>query len=528
MMHYDDYIFNNCIVSVILIMFSCNVRRKKRGVLSTMAEYRKWTEEELDALRPPVGKTGIKWPLLFLLTENAFGNKSVVDTNYRTTLRTDILKIPLTAQAATSPIGTVAGVIWSFIQPLVLQRVTLPWGKARSWLLVCPIICWLGETLIEGPLGIGWLPHLIIFTTLGMILNWMGTLSDINLALTGVKVAGKNEALQTSFSINKGRGGYINSIVFGLFNTAVVNLSTKLLGYDNFVRGSFFIFMAWYFIMMSLIFARFAKPFDPPTTKEERQASRVNASGKKGGGLVESLKLVGTNGPLLTCVIAYIFLYLYIMGPFSFAFYYFRYHVQNMRGMSLQSTFTGIANIIGTYILGFALKKIPKKTAMVISGYWPLVVMLVCYLTNFKNTMWGYIGCKCVCNLFGVGGNSMITSNFRDAATYTEWKTGENVASLCLGCIPIPLQIMGLIKGVMDPLLLKSANYSEAAIQAEVAAGDHTMSTKIAFFYMVIPAISSAIFATIMLLFFPGTKKFDQWRAEIEARKAEQKETADA
>ena len=169
----------------------------------------------------------------------------------------------------------------------------------------------------------------------------------------------------------------------------------------------------------------------------------------------------------------------------------------------------------------------PKKTAMVISGYWPLVVMLVCYLTNFKNTMWGYIGCKCVCNLFGVGGNSMITSNFRDAATYTEWKTGENVSSLALGCIPIPLQIMGLIKGVMDPLLLKSANYSEAAIQAEVAAGDHTMSTKIAFFYMVIPAISSAIFATIMLLFFPTSKKVDQWRAEIDARKAE-KEAAKA
>ncbi len=498
-----------------------------------MAEYRKWTQEELDALRPPVGKTGIKWPLLFLLAQNAFGNNSVVDTNYKTTLRTDILGIPLTAQSAAAPFGTAAGVIWSFIQPLVLQGVTMPWGKSRSWLIICPFICWLGQTIIEGPLGIGWLPHLIIFSTVGIILNWLGTLTDINLALTGVKIAGRNEALQTSFSINKGRGGYINSIVFGIFNTAVVNISTKVLGYNNFVRGSFFIFMAYFFIMMTLVFASFAKPFDPPTTKEERMAEKearkaaALAAGQKtgvGASLARSFKLIGSNGPLLALVIASVFLYLYIMGPFSFAFYYFRYHVGNMKMMSLQSTFTGLANFVGTFILGFILKKVSRKTACVACGYWPLIVMLVCFCTKLKDATWGYIICKCITNLFGVAGNSMITANFRDAATYTEWKTGENVSSLVLGCIPIPLQIMGLIKGVMDPLLLKSANYSEAAIQAEVAAGDHTMSTKIAFFYMIIPSIASALYATIMLLFYPSTKKFDQWRAEIEARKAEKAE----
>ncbi len=504
--------------------------KKEKRCFFHMAEYRKWTEEELDALRPPEGKTGFKWPVLFLLAQNGFGVNTVVGSNYNTTLRTDILKIPLVAQSAAAPVGSIAGVFWAFIQPLVVQNVTWPWGKGRGWLVIAPVIYWLGNTILNGPLGIGWLPHLILLTSLAMIVGWIGTLADMNLAITGVSVAGKNQALQTSFSINKGRGGYFNSIVFGLFNTAVVNLSTKLLGYNNFVRGSFFIFGLYCFVMMSLVFARAAKPFDPPIPKEERIARRearkaaAAASGQKTGILASignSFKLIFTSSPLLILCLAEIFRYIYLMGPFAFAFYYWRYHVGNLPGMSLMSTCTGIANVIGTFVLTLILKitKNSKKTAYIIAGYVPFVVMLICFMTNLKNTTWGFIGCKCFANLFGVGGNALITANFNDCATYVEWKTGQNVRSLILGCYPIPLMFMGLIQGVMNPLLLKSANYSEEAIQAEFAAGDKTMSTKIAFFYMIIPCIFGLIASTI-IMFYPGTKKFDKWRSEVEARNA--------
>ncbi len=507
-------------------------QKKEKRCFFYMAEYRKWTEEELDALRPPQGKTGLKWPLLFLFAQNSHGINTVVMSNYQTTFKTDIIKIPLVAQSAVTPVGTIAGFIWALIQPLVVQNVRWPWGKGRGWLIVCPIIYWLGNTLFMGPLGIGWLPHLILLTTIMMVVQWIGTLADMNLAITGVAVAGKNQTLQTSFSVNKGRGGYCNSIVFGLVNTPVMNLSAKLLGYDNFVRGSFFVFGLYCFVMMTLVFARAAKPFDPPIPKEERIAERearkaaALASGQKvsiGATLGRSIKLIFTNGPLLALTLAEIFRYLYLMGPFAFAFYYFRYHIGNLSGMSLMSTMTGIFNVIGTFVLAFILRvtKNNKKICYLIAGYIPFIIMLTCYLTNFKNTLWGYIGCKCCANLFGVGGNALITANYNDCATYCEWKTGENVTSLMIGCYPIALSLMGFISGVMNPLLLKSANYSEEAIQAEFAAGDKTMSSKIAFFYIMVPCISGLIASTIILLFYPGKKKFDGWRAEVEARRAE-------
>ena len=224
--------------------------------------------------------------------------------------------------------------------------------------------------------------------------------------------------------------------------------------------------------------------------------------------LVFSLK----NPPLWGLMLAEVFRNSYVLILTAFAYYYFKYVLDEFTLLTVFILAISIARLSGTLVSSWVGNKIGKRTT-----YWLSLVLAAAGFGQsffFSDNVWSFTAIFCVASMLGVIAGSLSTVLFSDSVVYGEWKTGRNNRAFIMSLQSLTIKLAIFIRAGVLTLGLSAVGFEANAVPREgVVEG-------IRYIMIFAPAAACAISA---LVFFLGYRideeKVLRMQDEIEARK---------
>ena len=456
----------------------------------------------------------IKYPFMVFMSQLFFAMMTMIQMQYQNAFMTDLARLPFLWIGTIASICNIVSTVFVFIQPFILQVVDFRIGKYRGWMIYFPfiysallVIAYFNKST---PLATA-----VVFTICNCIACVLLNFTDTAQALFSFKIAGTNDRIKNSVSINKGRGAYANSILFGFIGNPMIALGTALFGYENYL-AAMFIIVGILTCIFYWIYAFSCAKFEPARTKEQFKLDKEEAKKNpaKAVTIKDMLKAIGQNPPLLWMVIGEFFRYTGQFGFTMMMFYYFKCTLDWVAGVAIYSTIRGLGNVVGTYMVPVLCKIFPDRKKVYLLGCLSWVIFpTILFLTPLHQSFISFAIGIFIAAFFGGGPNTLYAAMFSDCGTYAQWKTGKDMSGLIVGTYLIPNILSNFLRGVYIPAGLSMLKYNPDE-------GYLLISKGIAFMTLELPAIWYAIAFVIILLGFPKKEKFDKWYQEIQERKA--------
>lgn len=250
-------------------------------------------------------------------------------------------------------------------------------------------------------------------------------------------------------------------------------------------------------------------------TGEEERAN-VAMTKRSRTSVVDLLKALFTNPPLLALVIADLAKWLFNFVVAGTVVYYFTYVALN-KGLQAQYTliiaFMAVFGAMGSNYIG---KKLSGRTTMIIF-YLGMAALLLAARTMYTN-VWAVIILVAAAQ-FGYGCvYSCSSALYADTAVYAEWKTGKNASGWIMGLTNIPIKVASTLKSVVLPAALALSGFSASVAVEETT---DVMRNGIANTLLVLPAAMLVVGALVLIFLYRLPKKrVEQMQKEIDAKKA--------
>ena len=383
------------------------------------------------------------------------------------------------------------------IMGIIGDRTESRWGKFRPYLLFTPI-----------PLAI---VAVLTFTTpdvSGSAKVIWAFVSYIALMTLYTVINIPYSSLPPMMTDNGVERGELASyrMVLAFMGAVLVNAGTiplmNLFGNGNQQVGYQYTMILFSLIMVVLFFACFALVREriPPLPQSSSLAS--------------DFKVVARNRAYWTIVLIGIPVFALMLSPFSVGMYYFSYNVGNQAAATTYFTLGTLGMIVGALICIVAVKKICKRTLMIVSllasaltiaqMYWldPHNLHAV-YTVIFINQL--FMGISAT-NLWGLVG---------DTADYIEWKSGRRVVGLATSSATFSHKFGMGLGGALVGFALSHSGYVAGAEQ-----GPEALRT-ILLFMSLVPA-GGAVLIALITSFYPVTRKVcEQAQADLEIRRGQ-------
>lgn len=232
--------------------------------------------------------------------------------------------------------------------------------------------------------------------------------------------------------------------------------------------------------------------------------------------VVDLLKTLFTNPPLLALVVADLAKWLFNFVVAGTVVYYFTYIALN-KGLQAHYTliiaFMAVFGALGSNYIG---KKLSGRTTMIIF-YLAMAALLLVARAMYTN-VWAVIILVSLAQ-FGYGCvYSCSSALYADTAVYAEWKTGKNASGWIMGLTNIPIKIASTLKSVVLPAALALSGFSAAVAVEETT---DTMRNGIANTLLTLPAAMLIVGAVVLIFLYRLPKsKVEQMQKEIDEKKA--------
>jgi Na+/melibiose symporter-like transporter len=332
---------------------------------------------------------------------------------------------------------SLADIMCALIAGLILQKVTLKFGgKYRSWFLVGPpVVAFLfvlqftkiGNTLTAA--------SVIIFGFVASHLLW-NVVFTASASMVGR--LSRNPDERTILSTSRAQGMSAAGIIFSITHLPLITFFTdytsKTDGFSltTVVYVLFMILGYWYIYRMTSGLDPYDEVMPDAAKKETRQS------------IMEIIRLVFQNPPLLLLIVAEMFRNTYILIIGSFAFYYFKYVLDREAMLAVFILAISIARLIGTFGATWIGVKIGKR-----NSYWIFLVLAAISFVSarfIEQTVFGFTAIFCIGSCLGMVASSMSTALFSDTVVYGEWKTGKNIRAFTMALQSFPIKMGILIK----------------------------------------------------------------------------------
>ncbi len=423
---------------------------------------------------------------------------------YFTAFLTEYARFSMATAGIILSITGVVDILCAFFAGIILQKATLRFGgKYRSWFLIGPpLLAPLfvlqftkigGDLLAAFIIIIGFLTsHLlwnVVFTASGAMVSRLSRLpEEITILSTNraqgmscagliFSVAGLPMVLFFAAHTNEVSGFTLASVVFALF---------MILGY-------------WYVYKITAG----KDPYDESAKTDSRnEASRS---------VMETIRLVFDNPPLLWLIIAETFRNTYYAIVMAFAIYYFKYVVNDLAFMSVFLLATSIAALFGSCAATWIGVKFGKRNAY---GIFMVLAAAGTAAARFPGlSAWSFTAICSIATFVAGIASAMSTGLFADTVIYGEWKTGKNIRAFTMSLSNVTIKLSILIRSITIMFGLAAIGFvSNAAPSPRVVGGLTSMMT-------LIPAAACLLAAVI---FYAGYKIEDrhvlQMQDEIAAR----------
>lgn len=251
-------------------------------------------------------------------------------------------------------------------------------------------------------------------------------------------------------------------------------------------------------------------------TGEEEKTNAAIATRSRTS-VVDLLKALFTNPPLLALVIADLAKWLFNFVVAGTVVYYFTYIALN-KGLQAHYTliiaFMAVFGALGSNYIG---KKLSGRKTMI----WCYLIMagLLLAARGIYSNVWAVIILVSITQ-FGYGCiYSCSSALYADTAVYAEWKTGKNASGWIMGLTNVPIKIASMLKSVVLPAALALSGFSAAV---EVENTTDVMRAGIANTMLVLPAAMLIVGALVLIFLYRLPKeRVEQMQKEIDERQTE-------
>ena len=231
-------------------------------------------------------------------------------------------------------------------------------------------------------------------------------------------------------------------------------------------------------------------------------------------GVLDLLKALFTNPPLLALVIADLAKWLFNFVVAGTVVYYFTYIALNKGLQAHYTLIIAFMAVFGALASNYIGKKLSGRKTMIIF-YLAMAALLLIGRSVYTN-VWAVIILVSIAQ-FGYGCVYACSSAlYADTAVYAEWKTGKNASGWIMGLTNVPIKIASTLKSVVLPAALALSGFS-AVVEVEKATD--TMRAGIANTLLTLPAIMLIAGAVVLIFLYRLPKeKVEKMQEEIEAR----------
>jgi GPH family glycoside/pentoside/hexuronide:cation symporter len=229
--------------------------------------------------------------------------------------------------------------------------------------------------------------------------------------------------------------------------------------------------------------------------------------------LLEIVREVFRNRPLLLLICADIFNYTCAFFTAGFATYYFAYVMRNEDFFNQYFLLAlSIALLMGTLVASWIGLKLGKRKT-----YWMAFIVAACVFASaifLGKSKWSFTLIFCIGSAVQNVAVSMCTALYSDAAVYGQWKNGRNILAFAMALLILPLKTGLLIRNALITGGLMTIGFvANQDPSPQVVAGIRNLMT-------LVPAGACVLASVIFLLGYKiEDKDIVRMQDEISARK---------
>lgn len=451
--------------------------------------------------------------IVYCLAKALFAMVTSCEIYYFSAFMTDAALLSAGIVAMVLSVTSVIDFIVSFFLGAVLQAINMPWGKYRSWLLICPPIVMVFNILTYTRVSENEMVSAVVII-IGFVVShivWSvgeAAWNSMPLAMTD------DQDQRASLSVWGGRGSMLNSVLFGFVAAPIVQAIAGAF-HGSMIAG----YCGVGIVMCLLYWIGFWWLFFVTKGCEETAADRKAAgkTEKQKSNMGAALKGTFTNPNLIAMMIGVAATYCNVMLLSSNMYYFFTYSLGG-GAIALMGTFISVNALLkfaGSFVMPLYMKIFKgNKRAIYLFGFAAhAVVNGINYVLNLP-TMPTLV-LLVVANFLSAPIMAMQLGLYFDCATYSEWKTGKDVKGFIMALTVMPIKIGIVIKNVIQSAVLVAIGYSATA--ADTSAYGPTFRMIV----LLIPIIVAVVTIVVNLLLYRlDEKKVAQMQREIEERKA--------
>jgi sugar (glycoside-pentoside-hexuronide) transporter len=415
---------------------------------------------------------------------------------------TDYAKIPMALAGTVLMVTSIFDIIWVPTAGVIVEKSNMKWGRYRSWLLVGPPLAALFFILQFFKIGSPITNAILI--SIGFIVSHLiwNTFYAAHIAMNNSMTTVREERI--SMSSNRGMFNALGAIGFSLIGAKMISS----FGTNNPALGYTLTVVVTGIVMILCYYALFAMTkdyaFHPDANKAEKAKNKMS--------IVDMLKQIVVNPPLIGLLLSELGRYLGRFVIFGFAFYYFKYVVNNLAVIAIFFTGLNVVCFFGAIIASPIAKKFGERNTYIFS----LSIFVVGLLAVWALPM-NYISFMIVMFLAYLGygmPDAIGVAMYSSTVEYGEWKTGKNARGFIMSLISFPIKTAIFARSVIITAVLVSAGYvADMTVTPELISG---IKNGIA----LVPAIFIAAGLIIITILYRITpKKLKEMQDEIAARK---------
>ncbi len=464
---------------------------------------------EVKHMRTP-GKTKV----FYFFGKFTFSLFAAMEMYYFASYMTDAALLPTTIVALVLNIPSVVDLIFSFLNGVILEKLHLPIGKYRFWLIVGPIIATITYAIcfirFESDMVTG-----ICMIVMMILAHFFWSMAET--AYNALPTLLTDEAAErSSLSMLFGTAANWSGALYGLIAMPLIGLFN---GATNSKTMGYLILVVIIGILYIVSYTTLALHVTYAEKEEEAQRA-------KGGNVKEAVKgpsgkammqNITKNGPLIVLLLYNLVYFTVIFTQTTLMFYYFQYCLAAVAMMGVVMTLRSVATIVTTFIFGPLMKlfKGNKKSVVLLGNIVNLIFMVAMWA--IRPTITVFIVGTIISAIIGGVASMPAIAMFADCADYGEYKTGVDAKAFVMSLYNVPVKIGLTIKGFIVSAVLAMIAYdataTDAASLARFANGFNNG-------YMLLGAILTLVGILILAFgYHLNEKKVAECIAETNARK---------
>jgi Na+/melibiose symporter-like transporter len=358
---------------------------------------------------------------------------AMVQMMYVTIFMTTFLQIPAAIAASTLLVARIIDFFIGVICGGIIEKVHLPWGKYRSWLLIFRFVIVAGIALtffdstslpVAGRVVISFIGYMALNAGMSFTTNAYYAL--------GPALAGDNMEDRVKMSTRGAQFMCVAMLIVCAATLPLVSLLTPYVGACFSYMIVAVVFAIPYIFSCGAI-SKMCKEVDPDV--------RVDAGGAMPTvTLKDMIGAVVQNDQLLIVFLAYVIYYIGTYVVSGLGAYYWMYIVGNYNMMAVASTITMITGTIASLIVPKFTSKVGKKNALVLG----LLIYGLAYLFIY---LFGSHSAVMFVVFSAIGGGAIYlfstvgVNYFVDCGEYHLYKTGKDTRVIAVTMYSVPMKV---------------------------------------------------------------------------------------